>query len=154
MRLSNKIKLLLEKFNKININKYIFSNIDEFMILHKNININTNNFKNEFKKCENCSQCSDFYIEEIKENGIIINKPGTYYFSNNIIWTPSQDYQIAISIECDNVIINFSNYTLECNNPNNYDVIGINSNLVSNIYKWINNSKFKYKKIITCRNIL
>ena len=47
MRLSNKIKLLLEKFNKININKYIFSNIDEFMILHKNININTNNFKNE-----------------------------------------------------------------------------------------------------------
>ena len=133
MRLSNKIKLLLEKFNKININKYIFSNIDEFMILHKNININTNNFKNEFKKCENCSQCSDFYIEEIKENGIIINKPGTYYFLNNIIWTPSQDYQIAISIECDNVIINFSNYTLECNNPNNYDVIGINSNLVSNI---------------------
>ena len=46
MRLSNKIKLLLEKFNKININKYIFSNIDEFMILHKNININTNNLKN------------------------------------------------------------------------------------------------------------
>jgi len=134
MSISKKINLMLEttKFNKIYINKYIDSNINDFMNLNKNININ-HLFKNNFKKCENCSQCSDFYIEEINENGIKIDKSGTYYFLNNITWTPTQDYQIAISIECDNVIINFSNYILECNNPNNYDVIGINSNTVSNI---------------------
>lgn len=75
----------------------------------------------------------DFIIDNIPSSGIKINKPGTYYFSNNIIWSPSDNYNIAISIESNDVIIDFLGCILECYNPNNYDVIGIHSNSVSNI---------------------
>jgi hypothetical protein len=131
MYISKKIESLLksENFNKIDINKFVDSNMD---IDIDNFKIN-NVFKNNFKKCNECTECKEYMIENIHEDGIIITNPGTYYFANNIVWTPSKNYQIAISIQCNNVVINLKNYILECNNPNNYDVIGIYSNVVSNI---------------------
>lgn len=50
-------------------------------------------------------------ISSIPSNGIIINQPGNYKFTNNITWNPA-GAGAAITIMADNVILDLGNFTL------------------------------------------
>lgn len=68
---------------------------------------------------------NDFIISQIPPEGITINNPGNYQFSNNIDWTPISAIS-AITIQSSDVVLDLNNFTLECINKNNLETIGIN----------------------------
>lgn len=55
---------------------------------------------------------SGYNIENIPPEGILISKPGKYKFTNDILWFPKAER--AITITCDDVILDMNSSTLEC----------------------------------------
>ena len=52
-------------------------------------------------------------ISSIPPEGLLINKPGKYVFTNNIQWNPASLINVALFIVAPNVTIDFNGFTLE-----------------------------------------
>lgn len=70
----------------------------------------------------------DNAISSIPPEGIVINQPGTYYFTNNINWSPGTALTgIAINISCDNVVLDLKTFQLTAVNAiPDANLVGIN----------------------------
>ncbi len=93
---------------------------------HKDPTNNINNNNEQFNYVTPIIQTT-FKINCIPPNGILINYPGNYVFSQNIIWKPIND-SIAITINCNSIVLDLCNYNLICNKNNgmnNLNLIGI-----------------------------
>lgn len=64
-------------------------------------------------------------ITEIQSGGLFITSPGTYLFGNDIVWTPgaSAANAAAITISCDNVILNLSGFSLSATVADNSQLL-------------------------------
>ena len=104
----------------------IFSSIDKNALIEKyDITKDIYNFNSKITTCKNAQTQSSLTIDNIPPAGITINTPGTYTFSNNIVWQPN-DCCIAITIQCNNVTINLNNYCLTVENTDaSKNIIGI-----------------------------
>ena len=56
-------------------------------------------------------------ISSIPPEGIIINRPGEYIFTNNIMWAPMSLINVALFVVASNVTINFNGFALDCISP-------------------------------------
>jgi len=83
-----------------------FKHIKTEEFIHKyNININVGNTFHNQCICDNNNIC------DIPPEGIIIDKPGIYIFSNDIIWKPNIS-STAITVISNNVNINMNGHSL------------------------------------------
>ena len=84
-----------------------------------------------------------FNISSIPPQGILINAPGTYQFTNDIVWTPGGD-GIAISIQSTGVTLDFKTFclsavvsdntkTVKGIDISNYDTVSIQNGSVKNM---------------------
>lgn len=64
-------------------------------------------------------------IDEIPPSGIFIDKPGVYYFKENLTWHPEADGS-AITIQANDVILNMQGYTLK-SSTTNFKTVGISA---------------------------
>lgn len=62
-------------------------------------------------------------IENIPPNGVVINIPGTYVFTNDITWAPTSA-AVAITIQANNVILDMQGFTLQ-SIPTPFKTVGI-----------------------------
>jgi len=66
-------------------------------------------------------------INNIPSGGIVINKPGTYTFSDNLTWNPDNAACSAITIKSDNVVLDLNTCSLTAVVLDNTEsIVGIN----------------------------
>jgi hypothetical protein len=71
-------------------------------------------------------------ITEIPSSGYIINAPGTYVISKDIVWNPVSDAIAAIVIQCSNVVLDFNGHKITQSEDPNPMVYGV---AVYNLYQ-------------------
>lgn len=88
-----------------------------------------------------------YEIKNIPANGIILNNEGIYNIANDIKWKPISD-AIGITINNNNITINFNKHNLYCKNTNNFNCIGIS--ITSTELNTFSNINITNGKIIGC----
>lgn len=71
-------------------------------------------FKKSFQIPLSAQNISSNNISNIPPEGIIINSPGIYTFTNNIDWNPNSDESTAITINGNNITLDLNGKKLNC----------------------------------------